>query len=134
MKNLLLLMLVVIALAISSCSDTRKDGDWDDVIKLSSKSVELSALADSVTIKTGGSWWWVTNVSVDGKYYNGFAGVDLLSDSYSIRQDCFVVERRDKNTLFIKVEANPNSVKRTITVGLEAGDYFDGVVVTQKAK
>ena len=34
---------------------------------------------------------------------------------------------------FIKVEANPNNVKRIITVGLEAGDYFDRVTVTQKS-
>ena len=61
-------------------------------------------------------------------------GVDLQADNYIIKQDCFVVERRDKNTLFIKAEANPNNVKRIISVGLEAGDYFDRVTVTQKAK
>lgn len=43
--------------------------------------------------------------------------VNLEADSYIIQQDCFVVERRDKNTLYIKVDANPLSVQRIITVG-----------------
>lgn len=99
---------------------------------MSTKTVELKATGDSVTMKTEGNWWWVTDISVDSKSYAGFAGVDLQADNYKIKQDCFVVERRDKNTLFIKVEANPNKVKRIITVGLEAGDYFDRVTVTQR--
>jgi hypothetical protein len=42
------------------------------------------------------------------------------------------VERRDKTKLFIKVDENPANVQRLITVGLEAGDYFDKVTITQK--
>jgi hypothetical protein len=60
--------------------------------------------------------------------------VNLESDHYSIKQACFNVKRIDSHTLFIKVEANPKNVKRIITVGLQAGDYFDGVTITQLAK
>jgi len=112
----------------------RKEGDWDDNIKLSTKSVEFSALSDSVTITTGGSWWWVSDVSVNNEWFFDFRDVDLESDHYVIKQDCFVVERRDKNTLFIKVDENPLSVARVITVCLEAGDYFDRVTITQKPR
>ncbi len=45
-----------------------------------------------------------------------------------------IFERRDKHTLFIKVEENPLNAKRIITVGLEAGDYPDMVTITQKPK
>jgi hypothetical protein len=87
-----------------------------------------------VTIKTGGSGWWVSDVSVNSDWFYGFKDINLEADSYTIQQDCFVVERRDKNTLFIKVDENPLNVQRIITVGLEAGDYFDRVTITQKPK
>jgi hypothetical protein len=136
MKRILnLILLIIIALTLYTCSkiNHRKDGDWDDNIHLSDKTVVFKATSDSVIIKTEGSWWWVCNISVDNKYYYGFEGIDLQADNYIIKQDCFVVERRDKNTLFIKAEANPNNAKRVIIVGLEAGDYFDRVTVTQNA-
>lgn len=41
------------------------------------------------------------------------------------------MERRDKNTLFVKVNENPLQVQRVIIVELEAGDYFDSVTITQ---
>lgn len=134
-RNLNVNLVIIFAIILFSCSNVnqRKDGDWDDNIHLSTKTVELKATSDSVTIKTEGSWWRVSDISVDSKSYFGFVGVDLQADNYKIKQDCFVVERRDKNTLFIKVEANPNNVKRVISVGLEAGDYFDRVTVTQKS-
>jgi hypothetical protein len=71
---------------------------------------------------------------VDSTWYCDFIGIDIQSDRYKIKQSCFEVERRDKNTLFIKVDENPNSAKRIVTVGLEAGDYFDRVTITQKQK
>jgi hypothetical protein len=134
MKNILhFTTLILFINTFYSCSE-KKVGNWDDNIKLSTKAIEFSASGDSVTIKTEGSWWWITDITVDSIYFYGFKGVDLQSDNYSIKQDCFDVERRDKNTLFIKVDANPLNVKRIITVGLEAGDYFDKITITQKSK
>ncbi|MDP4208907.1 MAG: hypothetical protein Q8928_08850 [Bacteroidota bacterium] len=131
MKKSRLNLLIISIIIFISC---KEKGIWDDNIHLSTKAAEFSASGDSVTIKTGGNWWWVSDVSVDTTWYYGFVGVDLQSDNYTIKQNCFDVERRDKNTLFIKVDANPNNVKRIITVGLEAGDYFDRVTITQKPK
>lgn len=133
MKRLLLLYLIINLIILYSCSN-RKDGDWDDNIKLSKKSVEFNSSCDSVIIKTGGSWWWITDISVDNINYYDFSDVDLQADSYSIKHDCFVVERRGRNTLFIKLDENPLNVRRIMTIGLEAGDYFDRVTITQKAK
>ena len=135
-RNLNVNLVIIFAITLISCSkiNQRKDGDWDDNIHLSTKTAEFSASGDSITIKTGGSGWWISDVSVDNTWYYRFTDIDLQADSYTIKQDCFVVERRDKNTLFIKVTANPNIVKRIITVGLEAGDYFDRVTITQKPR
>lgn len=134
MKQILSITLMIVSfITIYSCSE-KELGDWDDNIKLSTKAVEFSSLSDSVTIKTGGSKWWVSDVSVNSDWFYGFKDINLEADSYTIQQDCFVVERRDKNTLFIKVDENPHKVQRVITVGLQAGDYFDRVTITQKPR
>ena len=131
-KSLTYYLLIILIVALYSCSKPK--GDWPDNIVLSTKTVEFSASGDSITIKTVGNWWWVSDISVDTTWYYRFTDIDLQADSYTIKQDCFDVQHRDKNTLFIKVAANPNNVKRIITVGLEAGDYFDRVTITQKPK
>jgi hypothetical protein len=123
---------VFIIFVLYSC--TKHRDIWEDNIHLSTKAVEFSASGDSVIIKTGGIWWWVSDISVDGKWYYAFNDVNIQTDSYTIKQDCFEVERRDKNSLFIKIDANTSNVKRIITVGFEAGDYFDRVTITQKSK
>jgi len=133
MKRLFPLNLIITVFILYSCSN-KKDGDWNDSIKLSAKSVEFNSSSDSVIIKTGGSCWWITDISVNNMYYYVFTDVNLQADSYSIKHDCYVIERWNKNTLFIKVNENPLNVKRIITVGLEAGDYFDRVSITQKSK
>src|SRR5512135_2536312 len=109
--------LLFFVLCLSSC------GHWHDNIKLSTKSAEFSANGDSLLITTKGGWWWVSDISVDGKHFYDFPGVDVFADSYVLKEDCFVVERREKYTLFIKLVENPLSVDRIVTVGLEAGDY-----------
>jgi hypothetical protein len=135
MKRVLFLIPAVLNIFIlaSSCTRIVEDGDWDDNIKLSSKTVEFTPFADSVLVTTEGSWWWICDITVNDKYFNGF-GINPDSENYRIKQDCFIVERRDKHTLFIRIDENPLDATRIVTVGLEAGDYFDRVTITQKAK
>lgn len=134
-KTITICLLIIFSGILFSCSDTkRKDGDWDDNIKLSSKSVEFNASADSVIITTEGTGWWISNVSVNNTYYQLSPDIKVESKHYSFKKDCFVVERRDKNTLFIRLDANQLPVKRIFSVELEAGDYFDRILIIQKAK
>jgi hypothetical protein len=126
MKQVLFSSSIVLLIMLASC------GGWADNIKLSIKNVEFRAEGDSVIVTTKGDWWWVTGISVDDTNYYNFEGIDVLSNNYRIAKDCFVVERQDKNTLFIKLDANPLSTDRIVRVELEAGDYFDRVTITQK--
>ena len=121
-------------LIITLCSCIKPKGIWEDNINLSVKTVEFSALSDSVVISTLGTSWYVSDVSVDNAWFYDFRDVNLQADSYVIKQDCFIVERRNKNKLFIKLEANPGNIQRIITVGVVAGDYGDRVTIIQKAK
>ena len=136
MKYLFFNLSIAFSISLFSCSKVseKKPGDWDDNIKLSTRNVVFNASADSVTIKTEGSWWGISDISVDNKYFTHFDSIKISNDTYSIKHDCFVVERRDKNTLFIKVSENPLHTQRVIGVGLTAGDYFDRVKITQKSK
>lgn len=117
-----------------SCTQADGDGDWDDNIKLSGKVFEFNATGDSITVTTGGTWWWLNAVRVNGSHFCDFGSVNLEADQYKIKQDCFVVERRNTNTLFIKVVPNTQCTKRTVVVCLQDGDYYDFVTITQKAK
>jgi hypothetical protein len=109
------------------------DGDWDDNIKLSSRTLDFHSMADSSIITTGGTGWWITDISVNDEWFNNFDGIDMESNFYTIKQDCFTVERRGDHTLFIKLKENSTGKNRVLTVGLESGDYFDRVVVNQDA-
>jgi hypothetical protein len=126
------LFVLISVLFLSSCINI-KDGDWDDNIKLSARKVEFQAQADSVIITTKGDWWWICDISVNDNHYYDF-GIDPDSENYKIEQDCYVIERRNTHILFIRLDENPLNVSRVVTVGLEAGDYFDRVTITQKPK
>ncbi|MGQ1948458.1 hypothetical protein ACT3CD_15300 [Geofilum sp. OHC36d9] len=135
MKKTIILLMTI--LGLSSCSEKKDSliGLWDDIIKLSTKNVTLTAKTDSVTITTEGDWWWINSISFDDStyiYYNR-KDIDLESDSYSIKEDFFIVERRDKNTLFVKLYENSTNRKRGMSITLEAGDYFDYINITQAA-
>ena len=135
MKTLVNLSLsIVLILTVFSCSKNkyRALGDWDDNIHLSTKVAEFSASGDSITITTKGSSWWITGMSMDSTNYT-FRGFDLQADSFLIKENHFEVKRHNKNTLSIKVDANPQKTKRIISIEFEAGDYFDYVTITQKS-
>ncbi len=134
--NILCISIITIILVSFSCSSDKisQIGKWDDIIKLSTKDAKFQANADSTIITTKGDWWWITDISVDNEYFYNFEDINFESNNYSIKQNCFVVERRDKNTLFIKIDSNTLPSQRIITIGLEAGDYFDRIVITQAAQ
>ena len=134
MKKIIILSLfVILAVAICSCINNIDKGKWDDNIHLSAREFTFNASGDSAIIYTEGTSWWISDIAVDTTYYYGFTDINMQSDKYSIKKDCFYVEHRDKKTLFVKINANPFNVKRIITIGFEAGDYFDRITITQKS-
>jgi len=116
-----------------SCEKSDPIGIWGDNIKLSTKNVTLEAQADSVTITTKGSGWWIDCISVNDSNYCYYTNEDinLEAASYTITGDYFVVEKRDLHSLFVKLDDNTTGKERTMTIFLEAGDYFDHVSIKQ---
>src|SRR5690554_6255176 len=102
MKKIIIVILSIFILI--SCSEKEVPiGIWGDNIKLSTKNVELTSKTDSVTITTEGDWWWINSISFEDSIfvYYGREDINLESESYSMIEEQFVVERRDKNTLFV---------------------------------
>lgn len=121
---------------LTSCSDKEDPiGKWDDNIKLSTKNVDFAAKTDSVTIKTEGDWWWIDAITFEDSTYSyyGREDINLESDSYFIIEEQFLVERRDKNTLFVKINENNTGEERIMNITFEAGNYFDYVNIKQAA-
>jgi len=133
MKSFFIIGLLAATAALGSCTETKDEGDWDDNIQLSQKTAQFKAVGDSVIITTKGDWWWVDGVTVVGQKYYIFPDVDIEADSYVMADDGFIVERRNKTTLVIKLDANSLNTERVVRVGLEAGDYFDSVTIIQNA-
>jgi len=134
-KISLLLYLFALTIILCSCSDKEEPiGKWGDIIKLSTKKVEFDADSNSITITTEGDWWWVIGVSVNNEFFHTPEDINLESNNYIFQQDCFIVERKDKNTLFIEVDENQSNAERKIVVELEAGDYFDRITITQASE
>lgn len=135
-KVIRVLLSILIITSLASCIPEGKEGDWADNIKLSQKEVEFKAETDSVVITTQGEWWWISSIQLKDSTYSYYHrdDIDLSADSYRLEDACFVVERREKNSLFIKMNENPSGEERLLTVVLEAGNYFDRVTITQAAK
>jgi len=133
MKQIIILFFGL--LILSSCSDKEIDGKWDDNIKLSTNKVELTSKKDSVTITTEGVGWWIDAVYFEDsiyRYYNR-EDINLESDSYSIIEEQFFIEKRNKNTLFIKLNENNSGKERALNITFESGDYFDYLTINQAA-
>lgn len=134
MKNATILFLGIFFLV--SCADKIDPlGDWDDNIKLSTKNVSLTGETDSILITTKGNWWWIDGITFNDSIYQyyGREDINLESDSYSITEDGFLVERRNKNSLFVKINENHTGAERVMIITLQAGNYFDALTIKQGA-
>lgn len=140
MKKLKYLLIALVCVTVfSSCSkshewdDEKRIGLWDDAIQLSTKTVEFDKHKNSVTISTKGDGWWIVGVSVNEETFGIPRTINIESDNYIFKENCFVVEKKNNNTLSIEIEENTTNVERTMVIQLEAGDYFDYVTITQSA-
>jgi len=132
--KLKLIGIVIILISSFSCSNLdRPDGDWDDNIILSQKEAKLTAENDSIVITTEGKWWWIVNISLNGKSNFDFRGIDTTAKNFIIDETEFKIERKNTTEIHIEMTKNQTGSERVLIIGLEAGDYFDGIVITQSA-
>lgn len=129
-KSIFYLLLTATLFFTISCNKGREIGKWDDNIKLSQKTASFNSNSNSITVTTETTGWWL-----DGITFNR-ANVDLKSiertaQNFVIVQPDFKVERKEGNKIIITMNQNTTNADRLLSIGLQNGDYFDGVTITQ---
>jgi hypothetical protein len=113
-----------------SCSDS-KDGDWNDNIKLSQKELRFDSLENSAIITTEGDSWWISGIFFkDGQTFD-LSNFDTTANNFTITESTFTLERKNGKEISIKLYENTTGFERILTVGLQAGNYFDGITIIQ---
>jgi len=131
-KRLLYLFLFLTFISCSKDnSNPRPIGQWDDIIKLSQKEATIPSTGGSIEITTQGDWWWPVDARLDNNPNYDFSAINLLSGNYTFKEDCVQIERKDFKTIIITMDENNTNALRTLLIGLEAGDYFDHIIVKQ---
>jgi len=131
--KLKLIGIFLILVSNLSCSNSDSPiGKWDDNIKLSQKEAQFSADNESIVITTEGKSWWVNGISLNGISIN-ISGIDTSAKNFVIDETEFRIERKNTTEIHIEMKKNQTSSERVLIIGLEAGDYFDGIKITQLA-
>ncbi len=130
-QYLLSLLVITVGLSLNICSCITQEGAWDDNIMLSQKEATFSAASDSLTFTTSGdAGWWISNISLNADIIP-FDLINTTNDIFQIIENDFSVIRKSKSELQIKMDANPTSEQRTLIIGLQAGNYFDKITISQ---
>jgi len=131
-KNLTKLNIIGILILLLgiSCTKSMPDGKWDDNIRLSQKEVEISGENNSLLITTEGEWWWIIDITLDETHID-FSGVDTTQSDFVIENNEFKIERENTTEIHIDMYNNSTGSSRILRIRLEAGDYFDGITITQ---
>ncbi len=125
-------IIIIFVVFLSSCEFPI--GLWFDNIQLSTKSASFKSNGDSIIIKTGGSSWWMAEVSINNEYIRDSLQRNWFNDMFKVELDSFRIERRDKNTLFVKATKNNYKTQRQLLITLESGDYFGHLTITQNGQ
>lgn len=125
-------IVLILSVFLFSCSDSGEVGNWDDNIKLSQKEVQFTSAENSVVITTGQDGWWLLDVSLDGN--TDFEVTENPDGLFLLEENEFIVERRSPKEIYIEMSANTTSTERILQIGLQNGNYFDGIRITQAAK
>jgi hypothetical protein len=124
-----LLLIVGLSYLVSSC--TSQEGAWEDNIKLSQKEATFSAASDSLTFITNGdASWWISNIRLNETTV-AFNLIKTTIDTFQIIENDFSIIKKSKTELQITMGPNPTDEQRTLSVGLQAGNYFDRITISQ---
>lgn len=123
-------LFLILALSFISCFD-EKEGDWNDNIKLSKKEIIVSKDKNSIKITTEGKWWWIYEMKLNGESIDFDNEITSLKD-FVIEKDIFRIERKNAQEIDIDINENKTNKKRVLEIGIQAGNYFDRIKLTQE--
>lgn len=133
-KKLLMLLFGMFSVLFVSCSrEEHIDptiGLSEDNIKLSKKEASFTAESSTITITTEYKGWWVNGFALD-KVRIDKGSVNLSAENFIFKNDVFEVERKNGNTLIVTMSKNTTGTERILNIGLQSGNYFDSINITQ---
>ncbi|WP_316847495.1 hypothetical protein [Pedobacter psychrodurus] len=129
-KSVFYLSCVVVFFLITSCKKNPEIGKWSDNIKLSQKKVNFNANVNSIVVTTESTGWWLGGISYN-KANVDLTNINKTDQGFVVTHADFRVERKDGNKILITMNQNTTHADRLLTIGLQNGDYFDGVEITQ---
>ena len=129
-KSIFYLLLTATLFFTISCNKGREIGKWDDNIKLSQKTASFSSNNNSITVTTETTGWWLNGITFN-KANVDLKSIERTAQHFVVVQPDFKVERKDGNKMIITLNQNTTNADRLLSIGLQNGDYFDGVTITQ---
>lgn len=120
---------IMLSLLMFSCSEN--EGAWKDNIQLSQKEAVFSANSDSLTIMA--NWtddWWISDVSLDDDFID-IDSINTILDSFDIIHGDFRIHKYNQKELKIIMNTNLTDKQRILIIGLQSGNYFDQIKITQ---
>lgn len=128
-KSYLLLSFMFLLSVFFSCNNGIL-GDAKDTIGLKTREVLFISGKDSIELRTKkGDDWWLSGITTRDTTYRRLSVKDQI-----IKGGGLYVEKTGRKSVFIRVEPNLTDSERRFTVWLQAGNYFDSIGITQKAK
>ena len=132
-EKLIFGIIPILFLSLLSCKSDEPDEKWDDNIKLSQKEVNFTAEANSTVVTTQGTWWWIHGMGLNDDWSYDLSTVDTTKENFVIEETEFRIERKNATEIHISMTLNETGSDRTLTIGLQAGNYGDGIKVFQTA-
>ena len=123
------IILLLAAVAFTSCSE--KEGICDDNIEILQKTAQLQSSSDSIIISTQEGGWWLSDASLDGSYLAAIDSIDTTFDNFEINTSSVTITRINSRQLKIKMSQNLTSEERILEIGLQSGNCFDRLTITQ---
>jgi len=131
MKNFIFYLVILsVGYCTISCKKNRIDGDWDDNIKLSQKIVNFDSEASSIIITTKSTNWWLNDISINGKSMD-ITNIEVGAKNFVVNNLDFQIERKEGNKITISLTRNNSNSERILHIGLQNGNYFDGIKIVQ---
>lgn len=124
-------------LLICSCSDDDNNEGIilgcgnEDIIGISKKEVQFKSETDSVLIITRSDFWQLSEIQLEGSPLRDLAKVDVAAPNFIVEDSAFVVERRNRNEVYITMSENKTDENRKLTVLLQLGNCFDRIIIEQ---
>ena len=73
----------------------------------------------------------MNEIGLDDDWSYDISGIDTTQVDFLIEENAFTIERKNANEIHISLIENQSDVERTLTIGLQAGNYFDGIKIIQ---